>query len=173
MCTQCTLHSSFFIFCCFYLYNVHIKECTFGIFYKLILLNYSWYNEKRAYRCRNTRTNSFFQYSLFRTQAASFLFFLRPSELERPNKNIYIVSSNIFVLLNNKFHLAKNITQEGGGQIYILSFFLSINLSFLHLSINPCIYIYLSIYQFISMFEPGGFFTKDQRYFSIYLSINL
>ena len=29
--------SSELIFCCFYLYNVHIKECTFDIFDKHIL----------------------------------------------------------------------------------------------------------------------------------------
>ena len=38
MCTQCTLYSSsVHIFCCFYLYNVHIKECSFDIFDKPIL----------------------------------------------------------------------------------------------------------------------------------------
>ena len=37
MCT-CTLYSSsVHIFCCFYLYNVHIKECSFDIFDKPIL----------------------------------------------------------------------------------------------------------------------------------------
>ena len=38
MCTQCTLYSlSVLTFCCFYPYNVHIKECTFDIFDKPIL----------------------------------------------------------------------------------------------------------------------------------------
>ena len=38
ICTQCTLYSSsVLIFCCFYLYNGHIKECTFDIFDKPIL----------------------------------------------------------------------------------------------------------------------------------------
>ena len=59
MCTQCTLHvhSSFVqIFCCFYLYNVHIQESTFDIFDK----PFYRYTITRAYKCRNTRTNSFF-----------------------------------------------------------------------------------------------------------------
>ena len=38
MCTQCTLYcSSVLISCCFYLYYVHLKECSFGIFNQPII----------------------------------------------------------------------------------------------------------------------------------------
>ena len=38
MCTRCTKYSSFVLFFCgSYLYNVHLKECTFDIFDNPIL----------------------------------------------------------------------------------------------------------------------------------------
>ena len=45
MCTQCTLYSSSVLFFwCFYLYNVHINECTFYI---------QPVSHKRYFRCNN------------------------------------------------------------------------------------------------------------------------
>ena len=41
----------------FYLYNVHIKECTFVLFDKPILQLY----KKKSLQSKNTRTNSFFR----------------------------------------------------------------------------------------------------------------
>ena len=45
MCSQCTLYSSsvliFVDFCCFYVYNVRLKECTFDIFDQPILQVYN------------------------------------------------------------------------------------------------------------------------------------
>ena len=54
MCTQCPLYSSYVLIFVVYLYNVHIKVCTFKIFDTGI-------TKKRATKCRNTRTNSFLQ----------------------------------------------------------------------------------------------------------------
>ena len=51
------MYSSFVLFLfCFYLYNVNIKEFTFDKLDKPILQ----VNKKREYKCRNTRTNTFF-----------------------------------------------------------------------------------------------------------------
>ena len=54
MCTQCTLYSTsvLIIFCCFYLYNVHIKECIWqtystGTYNKKELANV-WIQEQTA-----------------------------------------------------------------------------------------------------------------------------
>ena len=54
MCTQCMLYSSSVLnFCCVYFNNAHKKECTSDISDNPIL-------QKRANKCRNTRTNTFF-----------------------------------------------------------------------------------------------------------------
>ena len=76
MFTQCMLYSSsVLIFSRFFLYDVQINECTFDIY--LTNLFYRYNKKKRDYKCRNTRTNSFFPFCLNGK-------FFPPVELETP-----------------------------------------------------------------------------------------